>query len=396
MKEADNKEILRPLLKEKLQFDMMFNLTKNANVLIQQMESMRMQLKGYRVAAFKAEWIGNLRANFSGDEAAVLSTLLRLGMEETFDQIPLQNRIFEYDRIVYAILELPLHAVETVHTFCETSCELGCRVYKSKVFCGVSGFYSDQRYLRTARIEADRDLRIQMNRQIEPKFSKRTFSDLRRNMTEGVYFKQLNEAVGQGMDISEKGTEIARIIRMMPDANLVLPVIVDEMIDLIRICDKTYIDADILITDLKRQINEIYGAQTAMDISRVFQNMCHSIEAFAMQTEFGKAEHLVRQAEKYVQLHLAEKITLDDVASHVFLSRFYFCKLFKQVRGENFKDYLTGQRILYAQQLLLNNEQLKTYEIAEMAGFGNARYFSQIFKSIVGKTPQEYKKTMMR
>ena len=73
------------------------------------------------------------------------------------------------------------------------------------------------------------------------------------------------------------------------------------------------------------------------------------------------------------------------------LSTCYFSRLFKQVKGWSFTEYLTHVRMEEARKLLVNT----SYSVAEIAmrvGFRDARYFSQVFKKHVGKTPELYRR----
>ncbi len=98
------------------------------------------------------------------------------------------------------------------------------------------------------------------------------------------------------------------------------------------------------------------------------------------------------KAKQYIREHAAEAITLDDVASHCYLSKSHFCKIFKTETGMTFKSYLNQQRIESAKNLL-RTTALKNYEIAEAIGFDDASYFNEIFKKTVGMTPNEYRNT---
>ena len=68
----------------------------------------------------------------------------------------------------------------------------------------------------------------------------------------------------------------------------------------------------------------------------------------------------------------------------------YFSSLFKKEMGVNFVTYLTEIRVEKAKTLLCCTNK-KVYEIAYEVGFGDYRYFSQIFKKHTGLTPQEFK-----
>lgn len=92
----------------------------------------------------------------------------------------------------------------------------------------------------------------------------------------------------------------------------------------------------------------------------------------------------------FIHERFAQEITLQMVADHVHVSKNYFSMLFKKQTNENFIDYLIRLRIEHAQSLL-RIKGVKIYEIAERSGFNDVKYFSKLFKRIVGCTPAEYR-----
>lgn len=106
----------------------------------------------------------------------------------------------------------------------------------------------------------------------------------------------------------------------------------------------------------------------------------------------NETNHLLGMAKEYVRDHIAdEKLNLESVSNHVGLSRVYFCKLFHQMEGISFTAYLKKIRIEKAKQLLITTN-LKVFEISNAVGFSHAKYFGQVFKQEVGKTPVEFQK----
>lgn len=99
---------------------------------------------------------------------------------------------------------------------------------------------------------------------------------------------------------------------------------------------------------------------------------------------------IVRQVLDYVERHYHEDLGIDEVADVVGLSCSHFCVLFKQETGFTFLEYLTKYRIDKACSILRNSE-VKVYQIAPLVGYQDPRYFTQVFKKVVGKTPSEYR-----
>lgn len=103
----------------------------------------------------------------------------------------------------------------------------------------------------------------------------------------------------------------------------------------------------------------------------------------------GKEE--IRKATSYIQKNITKPITLEEVANHVYLSQYYFSKLFKKEVGINFITYLNQQRIERA-KALLKESSLSIEAISYNVGFSQPSYFCKIFKSFTHLTPAKYRK----
>lgn len=100
---------------------------------------------------------------------------------------------------------------------------------------------------------------------------------------------------------------------------------------------------------------------------------------------------VIERAIEYVNSHYAQDLTLKHMAELLYMNHSYFCDLFKQETGEYFSNYLAGVRVEKAKELLLSRFELHTYEIADLVGYKDAKYFSQVFKKLVGVTPTEFR-----
>ncbi|MFD0693578.1 response regulator [Paenibacillus sp. GCM10027628] len=100
----------------------------------------------------------------------------------------------------------------------------------------------------------------------------------------------------------------------------------------------------------------------------------------------------VQEITGFLSKHYFEELSLVDVAMRFHLDPSYFSKLFKAFTNENFIEYLTRLRMEKACELLRSSER-KVNEIAELIGYENQRYFSQVFKKFTGQTPTEYRES---
>ena len=101
----------------------------------------------------------------------------------------------------------------------------------------------------------------------------------------------------------------------------------------------------------------------------------------------------VHEVALYLQTHIHESVSLEELAQRFFMSRSYLTRSFRNVTGFSVVEYMTYIRIQKAQQLLRESDRSIT-EIAGLCGFGNITYFEKVFKTTTGHTPVQYRKTV--
>ncbi|OUM97210.1 MAG: hypothetical protein A9Z00_01925 [Thermobacillus sp. ZCTH02-B1] len=101
---------------------------------------------------------------------------------------------------------------------------------------------------------------------------------------------------------------------------------------------------------------------------------------------------LIARVKQYVQEHYGEEgLSLNDAAKHVNVSPSHLSKVFSQVTGMTFIEYLMETRIKKAMELLLSTGA-KSYEIASRVGYQDSHYFSNVFKRMTGMTIRDFRK----
>ena len=86
-------------------------------------------------------------------------------------------------------------------------------------------------------------------------------------------------------------------------------------------------------------------------------------------------------------------IKLENIAKTFNYNSAYLGKLFRKEIGENFNNSLDRIRIDNAKRLLQETD-LKVYQISERVGYGSIDYFYMKFKKYVGISPKEYRKNV--
>jgi two-component system response regulator YesN len=90
---------------------------------------------------------------------------------------------------------------------------------------------------------------------------------------------------------------------------------------------------------------------------------------------------------RYIESHYNEKLLLEEMANHVYMSASHFSVLFKQHMGKSFSDYILDIRMEKAKQLLEKGYPVN--EAAERVGYQDMRHFSKTFKKYYGVNPSE-------
>jgi len=98
----------------------------------------------------------------------------------------------------------------------------------------------------------------------------------------------------------------------------------------------------------------------------------------------------VEKVTQYILDHYAKKITLQDLADTIQLSRSYLQVIFKEVTGTSPIEYLINVRVNKAKELIKAGcDNIR--EVSELCGFNDSFYFSRMFKKIEGVSPSQYR-----
>lgn len=114
-------------------------------------------------------------------------------------------------------------------------------------------------------------------------------------------------------------------------------------------------------------------------------------ETMAKLRQIAVTNGMIIKAIQFIDENIERPLTLDKVAAHVYLSPYYFSKLFRKETGFSFSTYLSARKMQKATKLLAN-KKLTVKEVAVRLNYPQVSYFSQIFKKYINCTPSEYRK----
>lgn len=108
-----------------------------------------------------------------------------------------------------------------------------------------------------------------------------------------------------------------------------------------------------------------------------------------------KTLDVIKRVQKHIDNNIgnADEITLVRLAELVHFNQSYLSRLFKQVSGTTLSDYISESRMRRAKELLETNE-VKIQEIADMLGFSSPTNFARFFRKYGGVTPLEYRESV--
>jgi AraC family transcriptional regulator len=178
------------------------------------------------------------------------------------------------------------------------------------------------------------------------------------------------------VQLAHESVEVERV-ELLPTINITDPII--------------YNIASLLL--LESQSNKaqsllyVGGLSTALS-AHLLRNYC-TIPQKLRKFEDGLSKVKLQLAIDFIQSHLSETVSLEEIATELEISSYYFCRLFKLSTGISPYQYLIQCRIERAKELLLQR-QMRSAQVAFEVGFSDQSHFIRHFKKIVGVTPKQF------
>ncbi len=155
-----------------------------------------------------------------------------------------------------------------------------------------------------------------------------------------------------------------------------------------RICLERAIEIEPQLEENEAGIINLINASNIESFIRIINALSEIVYENIHRGE--SSNHAVNMAIEYIHQHYNKDIYLDLIADKVGISSSYLCSLFKKHMGKNFLDYLHAIRIREAEKLLKSTGK-RIYEIAEVVGYFDEKYFTKVFKRYKGMTPREFR-----
>ncbi|MCX7714932.1 MAG: AraC family transcriptional regulator [Clostridia bacterium] len=93
---------------------------------------------------------------------------------------------------------------------------------------------------------------------------------------------------------------------------------------------------------------------------------------------------------EYINKNISRSISLDELADHFFLNKYYMCHMFKANMGLSVKEFINTRKIAMAKTLLKNCDDFTT--VCFKCGFNDYSAFYKTFKRFTGVSPRKFLK----
>lgn len=150
------------------------------------------------------------------------------------------------------------------------------------------------------------------------------------------------------------------------------------------------VDAYILKPANKDDIRKII-----IKITEDLQNENMTAEEYEMDRMLGGMGSLsvkVSAACRYIAENYAVDLTSRKIAEAIGISADYLCRIVKAETGMSLRTLTVNFRVSMARRMLGEYPQYKVYEVAEMTGFSDYKYFYTVFSQKMNMSPTEYQR----
>lgn len=99
----------------------------------------------------------------------------------------------------------------------------------------------------------------------------------------------------------------------------------------------------------------------------------------------------IRSCRDFIELHAEQELKLPELARQVGYSEYYLSRKFKKEMGMSISAYIKFIRVERARLMLLSTSA-PVSQIADTLHFASSSHFSEAFRELTGKTPQQYRR----
>lgn len=181
--------------------------------------------------------------------------------------------------------------------------------------------------------------------------------------------------------------------RMFPDVNLVEDkIIIDE--NGVYSSGGAYSSLNLILY----LVEKYAGRDAAIFASKAFQIDYQRISQSPFTIFIGQKDHedeQIKQAQEFIEKNYQQKITVEQIASMVALSRRNLERRFKKATANTIVEYIQRVRVEAAKQSLESSRE-NVNEVMFKVGYNDNKAFRTTFKKITGLSPVQYRSKYQR
>ncbi len=175
-----------------------------------------------------------------------------------------------------------------------------------------------------------------------------------------------------------------------------MEIVKTRLLELIVILSRAAIEGGADVNQIfflnQNYIEEIQKFSNLEEMSIWLANVMNRFISYVFDFSDVKHSDVIFKTVKFIKDHYNEKISLDDLANQVYLSKSYLSKIFKEEMNCNISSYINMIRVEKSRSFLLN-ESISLVDVAGMAGFDDQSYFTKVFKKYTGVSPGKFRES---
>jgi AraC-like DNA-binding protein len=147
-----------------------------------------------------------------------------------------------------------------------------------------------------------------------------------------------------------------------------------------------------MVTEMKYiiQNNDVSSLHLIGHLYLFLDYLVQSAANMTFQSGSSLRDFYIHEALSYIEHNFQNDITVEDIADSCGLNRSYFGKIFKSAIGKSPQEFLLNYRMLKAAELL-KLTKLSISDISNAVGYVNPLHFSRAFKNIYGIPPRDWR-----
>lgn len=355
---------------------------------------------GYRVAIVEIDPDGDRKAQ--DEQMKQYSSLMTFAVYNICDEILQHNKTglacLGNDNRVFLLFKTntPKSFEQEVKSICSELSGKILQFMKLKVTIGIGRAVNNKEDIHRSYEEAEYSMKYQYL------FGESSIIDMndiikKKEVNGDIVLEVMIDSLALAIKINDKAgidqilKQIEEAIKVaLPDKNRSDLYLQQIMIALCNTLKAAEMEENRIYSFRNQMLTDIADAKSLGKVMELLKDYSYRIGSeIEMQKNIGGKKQAML-AMDYIEKNYADpELNLNSVCSYLSISTSRFSTIFKNITGETFMEVLIRIRMQKAKELLENTD-LKNYEIAEKVGFSDPHYFSISFKKMTGKTPLEY------